>query len=140
MGSGSMDDKALQAWLAVVERDMKAIRNNLYGPEPEPSMAAYHCQQAVEKLLKTVLVAAGVMPPKSHDLDLLIARLPAEHPIASRARALSHLVVFLSGPRYPGPGIFNDPPDDPSVEEVVGWLGEIEALRADILRFLGLPS
>jgi len=132
-----MDDRALQAWLTVVERDMKAIRNNLFGPEPESSMAAYHCQQAVEKLLKAVLVADGVMPPKTHDIDLLITRLPAGHAIAPRARSLSHLIVFLSGPRYPGPGIFDDPPDDPTVEEVAGWLAEIEALRADILRFLG---
>ncbi len=116
---------------------MKAIRNNLFGPEPEASMAAYHCQQAVEKLLKAVLVAHGVMPPKTDDIDLLIARLPADHAIVPRARALGHLIVYLSGPRYPGPGIFNDPPDDPTVEEVAGWLAEIEALRTDILHFLG---
>jgi len=39
-----MERREVQAWLAVMERDVKAIRNNLYGPEPEPHMAAYHCQ------------------------------------------------------------------------------------------------
>lgn len=77
-----MERREVQAWLAVVERDMKAIRNNLYGPEPEPQMAAYHCQQAVEKLAKTLFVAAGAMPPKSHDIDSLVAKLPSGHPMA----------------------------------------------------------
>jgi HEPN domain-containing protein len=43
------------AWLAVVEDDMRQVTNNLYGPAPSLSGAAYHCQQAAEKLVKAVL-------------------------------------------------------------------------------------
>lgn len=38
------------------------------GPEP---VIGFHCQQAVEKILKSVLVSRGVNPPKSHDIVLL---------------------------------------------------------------------
>ncbi len=134
-----MEHREVQAWLIVVDRDVKAIRNNLYGPEPEPQMAAYHCQQAVEKLAKTLLVAAGTMPPKSHDIDALVARLPAGHPLIERIAALAHLTAFISAPRYPGAGIFDDPLPDLPIPEVAAWLAEIQALRNDIHRFLGLP-
>ena len=32
---------------------------------------AFHCQQAVEKVLKGALALHGVAPPKTHDLGLL---------------------------------------------------------------------
>ncbi|MBK1841285.1 HEPN domain-containing protein [Azospirillum sp. YIM B02556] len=134
-----MERREVQGWLVVVERDVKAIRNNLYGPEPEPNMAAYHCQQAVEKLAKTLLVAAGTMPPKSHDIDSLVARFPTGHPMALRIAALAHLTAFIIAPRYPGAGIFDDPLPDLPVSEVAGWLVEIETLRNDIIHFLGIP-
>ena len=134
-----MEHREVQAWLVVVDRDLKAIRNNLYGPEPEPQMAAYHCQQAVEKLAKTLLVAAGMMPPKSHDIDVLVARLTTGHPLAERIAALAHLTTFISASRYPGAGIFDDPLPDLPISEVAGWPSEIETLRADIICFLGIP-
>ncbi|WP_247875857.1 HEPN domain-containing protein [Azospirillum sp. TSH100] len=118
---------------------MKAIRNNLYGPEPEPQMAAYHCQQAVEKLAKTLLVAAGTMPPKTHDIDSLVGRLPVVHPMAHRVATLAHLTTFISASRYPGAGIFDDPLPELPISEVAGWLAEIESLRTEIIRFLGIP-
>lgn len=139
MVSGSMERREIKAWLVVVDRDVKAIRNNLYGPEPEPQMAAYHCQQAVEKLAKTLLVAAGMMPPKSHDIDVLVARLTAGHPMGGRIAALAHLTAFISASRYPSAGIFDDPLSDPPIEEVAGWLAEIETLRTDVISFLGMP-
>ena len=135
-----MERREVQAWLVVVDRDLKAIRNNLYGPEPEPQMAAYHCQQSVEKLAKTLLVAAGMIPPKSHDIDSLVARLPVQHPLAQRIAALAHLTAFISAARYPGAGIFDDPLPDLTISEVAGWLEEIEAVRAAALSFLGLPQ
>ena len=41
----------------------------LLGMRPVPvEIICYHCEQAAEKLLKAVLVAADVEPPKTHDL------------------------------------------------------------------------
>lgn len=47
-------------WLAVVDDDLRQVTNNLHGPMPSLGGAAYHCQQAAEKLVKAVLVEADI--------------------------------------------------------------------------------
>jgi len=59
--------------------------------------------------------------------------------MAPRIAALAHLTTFISAPRYPGAGIFDDPLPDLPVSKVAGWLTDIETLRTDIIRFLGMP-
>ena len=39
-----------------------AARNCLDGPHYLPEIAAYHCQQAAEKLVKAVLIHGGIEP------------------------------------------------------------------------------
>lgn len=77
-----MDIDEVLPWLAVVERDLKAARNCLFGPEPTEEAAAYHCQQAAEKLVKAVLVSEGVNAPYSHDIRVLVGLLP-KSPLAA---------------------------------------------------------
>lgn len=45
-----MLSEAAAAWLAVVDDDLRQVVNNLHGPLPSLAGAAYHCQQAAEKL------------------------------------------------------------------------------------------
>ncbi len=66
-------------WLRVVEQELKAVLNNVLGPEPTTQIAAYHCQQAAEKLVKAVLISAGVDPPRWHNIHDLIDLLPSDH-------------------------------------------------------------
>ncbi len=43
---------------------------------PKPlEIICYHCQQAIEKMLKGVLISRGVMIKKTHDLGLLAEML-----------------------------------------------------------------
>ncbi len=35
-------------WLRVAERDLKAVRNNVYGPDPTTEITVYRCQQAAD--------------------------------------------------------------------------------------------
>jgi HEPN domain-containing protein len=44
-----MADEVVRAWIAAAEDDLRAVRDCLHGPEPTPTVAAYHCQQAAEK-------------------------------------------------------------------------------------------
>lgn len=133
-----MDSSVVRAWIVVVDRDLAVIRKVIAGPDPEPAGAAFHCQQAAEKLVKALLIAAGINPPKSHDLQALTGRLPTDHPLRPRLATFHRFTELAVAYRYPTAHLFADPPDDPTVEEVAGWLAEIEALRADILHFLGL--
>jgi HEPN domain-containing protein len=43
---------AAASWLKVVDEDLRQVVNNLRGSLPSPAGAAYHCQQAAEKLVK----------------------------------------------------------------------------------------
>ena len=64
-------NEAVRAWVSYAERDLKAARRLLEG-EPDTMNAAFHAQQAVEKMLKAILQSAGPDPaPRTHDLEQL---------------------------------------------------------------------
>lgn len=55
-------------WLEFAAMDLDSAQF-LLGMRPVPvEIICYHCEQAAEKLLKAVLVAVDVEPPKTHDL------------------------------------------------------------------------
>jgi predicted nucleotidyltransferase/HEPN domain-containing protein len=116
-------------WLKRAQIDLTAIRNSLYGPEPSPESAAYHCQQAAEEIIKAGLIAAGVHPPKEHNLRELNALLPPDHPLAPAFRPLEALSAYITAFRYP------DEPDIPvpSLREVEAWLAKLTEARDAVL-------
>ena len=55
-------------WLDFAAMDLEAAQF-LFDMRPVPvEIICYHCEQAAEKLLKAVLLAADIEPPKTHDL------------------------------------------------------------------------
>jgi HEPN domain-containing protein len=63
-------------WCFLAERDLSVADYLAKNMRPVPAeIIAYHCQQAVEKFLKGVLVILGVEPPYIHDLDRLCSML-----------------------------------------------------------------
>jgi hypothetical protein len=46
-------------WLTIAVADMSVVRLLLEAREPMLGIAAYHCQQAAEKVVKGMLVIAG---------------------------------------------------------------------------------
>ena len=72
----------LRALLYLAEQDTDAARllaahGNHY--------AAYHCQQAAEKLIRALLLQHDIEPGLGHHLDVLIGRLPDGRPVESQA-------------------------------------------------------
>jgi uncharacterized protein len=63
--------ESLESLLGIAKSDEKAL--NI--PSMPPQLAAYHGQQAIEKLLKLWLAVAEVKPPKIHDLEKLVKLL-----------------------------------------------------------------
>jgi len=62
--------------------------------------AAFHCQQAAEKMLKALLVAAGAAPPRSHDMELLIqAAAPLYPTLRKEMQAFARLTEWLTASR-----------------------------------------
>jgi HEPN domain-containing protein len=123
-------------WLAIAERDLKAVRNNLLGPEPTTEVAAYHCQQAAEKLVKAALIAADIDPPRWHDIDGLVHLLPGDNQLRGMLFPLARFAPYAVAYRYPVP----DPdvlPDIPTTDEVTAWLGELEHVMAAVAVAIG---
>lgn len=58
--------------LAMAAADLQAIRNMSDPRSFTDSIFGFHCQQAVEKLLKAWLSVGGVAFPRTHDLRLLL--------------------------------------------------------------------
>ncbi|MGQ0664299.1 MAG: HEPN domain-containing protein [Pseudomonadota bacterium] len=115
------------AWFTAVEDDLRQVRNNLHGPEPSATGAAYHCQQAAEKLVKAALVTADIDTPKWHDIAALIHRLPDGHPWIPAFLPLAELTVFASAFRYPGHPAELVPPQ-PTPAEIQSWHDRIQGL------------
>jgi HEPN domain-containing protein len=67
-------------WFGIAEQDLRVADLCLTARPPEIGPAAYHCQQAAEKMLKGLLVAAGHMFRKVHDLDELADQVSQSYP------------------------------------------------------------
>ena len=129
-----MVDRVVAAWLAVVDEDIRAIHACLVGSAVKS--AAYHCQQAAEKLVKAVLVSLGRHPPKQHNIVALLDDVPSDHPLRSTLLPLERFTIFVAAFRYPSMDIFDNPPDDPDPGDVSRWLTEIVQARETVAAFL----
>ncbi|MBI1922127.1 MAG: HEPN domain-containing protein [Geobacter sp.] len=93
----------VKQWFHKAENDLRNIRNNLSAEEVPTDTVCFHAQQAIEKLLKGVLVANGMDVGKTHDLVKLLtdtARfIPELLPFEDEFEEISEYGV---GVRYPG--------------------------------------
>ncbi|MDX2092538.1 MAG: HEPN domain-containing protein [Kofleriaceae bacterium] len=74
--------------------------------------AAYHMQQAVEKIVKALLLAKGIEAGVEHRLEELLKRFAPEDEWLTRIAPLVSYSAFATAFRYPTPGgrIPADPP------------------------------
>jgi len=89
------------AFLDLAAQDVEAARtlaatNNRY--------AAYHCQQAAEKLIKAVLLHRGIESGTEHRLDVLVDELPDGDLWKPKLRPLETYLPYATTYRYPTPG------------------------------------
>lgn len=70
----------------------------------ETDVAAFHCQQAVEKLLKAYLVSQRVAFEKIHDLRLLLNQCTrVDQAFETLRDRIEPLTLYAVAFRYPGP-------------------------------------
>ena len=70
------NEKILKEWMEFAEMDFLTAKHLYEHMYPKPlEIICYHCQQAIEKLLKGVLISRGVAIKKTHDLGLLAEML-----------------------------------------------------------------
>ena len=89
-------------WVFLADRDL-TVADHLAGTmRPIPTeVIAFHCQQAVEKYLKGVLVVLGEEPPFIHDLDILCSMSLKHRPSFVSISSLCVAINYFSvQPRY----------------------------------------
>jgi HEPN domain-containing protein len=110
-------------WLQVANADLEVARVCLEMARPQPGIAAYHSQQAAEKVLKGYLVFAGIDFGKTHNLDELggavTAAFPEDDELLRPLRAWTNGAIAYRYPDEPSP------PPIPSTEELLTALGQI---------------
>lgn len=102
--SGPSDRARLVAhWASKADNDLRNAEYTLTLEENCPfDTVCFHAQQCAEKYLKALLVQRGSDPPRTHDLRLLLQRLPADLALLFRMEDMVELNRYSIEARYPG--------------------------------------
>jgi HEPN domain-containing protein len=97
-----MIDEDIKKWLVKALNDLKVAVHELNLSEDEMTTDAvcFHCQQAVEKLLKAYLVYKNVDFGKTHQLELLL-ELCSEQDTEFKKLYIGNLSDYAVEIRYP---------------------------------------
>jgi len=89
-------------WRLLAERDLGVAEHLAANMRPIPTeIIAYHCQQAIEKYLKGILVIFGEDPPYIHDLNKLVIIVEKHQPNFVSIRTPCGVIThFAFQPRY----------------------------------------
>ena len=100
-----MDDPHLtltRQWIDRAESDLLNVANNVAAEQVPWDTVCFHCQQAVEKYLKAVLVILEEQVPRIHDLEQLLDLVKVNLPELAECREdLRWLTTWAVASRYP---------------------------------------
>lgn len=91
--------------------------------------AAYHCQQAAEKLIRVLLLYHDIEPGIDHHLDVLVGKLPDNEPWKVRLSPLHKYTPYATTYRYATTG--GRVPVPPDAAGVMADAAHIRELIAD---------
>jgi HEPN domain-containing protein len=115
-------------WLDKAEADIAGARTLLSSDQSE--LAAFLVQQALEKALKALLVAAALDVRRTHDIEALATLARAHWPqLLPSPFPLAVVSQWYVSTRYPG---FDEPP--PTAAEVAEALADVAEFVSDVAR------
>jgi HEPN domain-containing protein len=127
-------DELVAQWLAKAADDLEAAERSLAG-KPLCWVAAFHAQQAAEKVLKAFLTRHRVEYERSHNidylLDLCVAIEPQMEALRASANRLTDYAVEL---RYPFPH------PEPTLSDAREAVEIAESVRDLVQRLPGMPT
>ena len=95
----------IREWLAKAEHDLLNARHTLkLGAHCPTDTVCFHAQQCVEKHLKALLVFRAIPFPRTHDIRVLRALLPAKLRPKLDSKVQDRLTEYATVTRYPGHG------------------------------------
>ncbi|CAA7622398.1 conserved hypothetical protein [Magnetospirillum sp. LM-5] len=116
-------------WLAKADDDIRVASMTLAADPPMLDPAAFHCQQAVEKIIKALLVAAAVAAPRTHDIEMLAGKAAPFYPaLEQQMLSFARLTEWLTASRYPdlGGGLGEE------IGDVADMLTAVKAFRQEV--------
>jgi len=117
----------VQQWLERADVDLRSAEVALGAGPPITEDACFHCQQAVEKLLKGFLTFHGIEFEWSHDIEYLLNLCAREDDSFEQWRTTATpLTAYATRVRYPHRGA------PPTPEEA----GEALTVARDVWRFV----
>jgi HEPN domain-containing protein len=125
-------EKRVRAYLELAAKDAEAADLLLAGGN---RYAAYHVQQAVEKITKALLLARGVEAGIEHRLEELFKRFPSDDEWPARLLPFVAYSAYATAFRYPTPGgrIPADPPADALRRDISSLRDLIAVAREQLL-------
>lgn len=129
-----MTSPLVLGFLKTAERDIAGIEHLL----PDlPDLAAFHAQQAAEKLARAVCLHEGLPDLRTHDISRITEQLVQEHPLRKSLAKLDSLTGAATAWRYPdAAGGF---PRTPELSEIQTALKQIKSTEAEIRDWLLAP-
>ena len=114
-------------WLAVAREDVRVAHACLALNPPALGVAAYHCQQAAEKLAKGLLVSAGAAFRQTHDIDELADLAASNYPeCRDLLNTIRPLTVWGVAYRYPATEDIPEPlPGSAELHPIIGTIEQL---------------
>lgn len=92
----------VKQWILKAENDLLNVTNNLQAEQTPWDTVCFHCQQAVEKYIKAVLVVHEREVPRTHDLEQVYNLIQYWVPqIGEQRDELRWLTTYAILSRYP---------------------------------------
>jgi HEPN domain-containing protein len=119
------DARVIAAYLEDAVLELDAAKRLV--ADPPNRFAAFHLQQAAEKLIKAVRLAHGVRVTAEHNLEVLVDEIPDER-WRERLATLEPLSSFATAYRYPSPT--GKVKAGPGRTEILDWIEKLRELCA----------
>jgi HEPN domain-containing protein len=120
--------ETVDAFIALAVEDLAIARKVV---DEFPRDAAFHIEQAAEKLLKAILTTEGInFGVGHHQIGRLAESLPPDHVWRADMMAFDVYSSYATATRYPGPG--GRMPRTPSKDVLKAGLVEVTSLVSEI--------
>jgi HEPN domain-containing protein len=131
-----VDVRVIAAYLDDAELELDAAKRLI--AEPPSRFAAFHLQQAAEKLVKAVRLGRGLRLTANHDIEILVNELPADDVWRPKLIILEPLSSYATSYRYPSSMGRRKP--GPDSDEVLVWIKTIAGLCAEARALVAGPG